>query len=42
MLLTREDLNLKENSIPITYRECLLPVMGPVNVKLVALPASGA
>lgn len=27
LLLTKEDLNLKENRIPITFRECLLPIM---------------
>jgi hypothetical protein len=42
MLLAREDLNLKENAIPITYRECLMPVMAPAAAKLVALPAPGA
>lgn len=27
LTLTREELNLTENRIPITFRECLLPIM---------------
>jgi hypothetical protein len=39
MLLTRDDLNLKDNRIPITFRECLLPIMAPATATPIVLPA---
>jgi hypothetical protein len=42
MLLTREDLNLKDNRIPITFRECLLPIMASGAPPVVVLPAPTA